>query len=116
VGALFIDCDPADPTACRQAVSSSFSRIFDSIGVASTSRTLPTFSSSTGSVGSRGQDQFDAFFTVAAGYPWVGHLNRSRYACSGATLAPEAFDAATDSFDEILNNRGTARRLYTFEP
>ncbi|MBI2898054.1 MAG: hypothetical protein HYY06_31160 [Deltaproteobacteria bacterium] len=116
MGALFVDCDPGQPEVCRQAVASAFSQIFDAIGAQSTSRTLPSFSGATSGTGGGEQNQFDAFFTVSNGYPWQGHLVRSRFLCNDANLEEVGYDADTDSFGDILNQRATPRRLYTFQP
>lgn len=118
VGAIIVDCDPADVAACRASVASGFSRIFDAIGNGSTSRTLPahSMSSTGGGAAETAMDEYTGRFTISAGYPWQGQLHRARWECNAGTLVPRAYDATTDAFDEILNSRAAARDIYTFDP
>lgn len=117
VGAIITDCDPANPTDCRNQVASAFSLIFDAIGNGSTSRTLPAHGISTAGGVENAMDEFTGRFTVSAGYPWEGHLRRSRWECAAGTLSVRAPNPATDNFDEILEGQvGPGRRVYTFDP
>lgn len=85
-----------------------------------TSRTSPAFANSTAAgTGPQTQLQINTGFTVAnPGKPWSGVLERHRITCD-ATLTPveqPVDDSQHDRFQVVLNNRVTARKLFTIIP
>ncbi|QQR91116.1 MAG: hypothetical protein IPJ88_05115 [Myxococcales bacterium] len=109
--ALF--ADNADELRAR------ISEALDKAAPGTTTRSAPAFAGPANS-STQGQYQFSTGFTVGSGgEPWTGVLERKRYMCNPDTLEPELqaiSSAENDRFEEVLNDRVTARTLYTVIP
>ena len=104
----------ADPTAAIREV---FARILDGAAPGTTTRTAPALAATGVSSSIQGQIQLNSGFRLPEndGEPWSGVLERRRFICDGLDLQEQPVEAV-DRFHDILDARGTARRILTVVP
>ncbi|MBW2460990.1 MAG: hypothetical protein JRH11_05045 [Deltaproteobacteria bacterium] len=104
----------------RASLVAALSAAFDAAAPGATSRTVPDFASSASVSSASASYQFSTGFVVgddSIDRPWSGIIERNRFSCSGLTVVQETIDdAENDRFHIVLNNRVTARNLYTVVP
>jgi type IV pilus assembly protein PilY1 len=111
-----------DAATLRTALDAAFS----TFSQGTTTRTSPSFGSSSASAMVGANYQFNTSFAIVPGAPWEGVLERRRSVCEGAPPAPvdKPFDMATDDFGALLkfSNRNAAgrgwgaRQVWTYAP
>lgn len=103
----------ANATDLKSALASAL----DQANPGATTRTVPAFITSSDLTGA--QFQFNTGFLVPdnSGEPWTGVLERRRFECDGTNVVERPIlEAEDDLFHEELNNRSSARTLYTVLP
>jgi type IV pilus assembly protein PilY1 len=100
------------------AVVAALAEALDRSAPSTNTRAVPAFARSRLGSTLQTQSQINAGFRIGQpGEPWEGVLERQRFVCDSDDLQPRAAPIQNDDrFHEVLNSRGSPRRLLTVLP